>query len=101
MKHAQFLRRARAPTVDAMSSDRPEAESSVLSRRTFIATTVAVGGVVAADDLVPGPFAFGADPAAAETVPSTRVSLAVNGKRVTVTVDNRTSLLDLLRENSG
>ena len=32
---------------------------------------------------------------------STRVTLTVNGNRRTVTVDNRTSLLDLLREHFG
>ncbi|ELS54934.1 putative oxidoreductase, iron-sulfur binding subunit [Streptomyces viridochromogenes Tue57] len=43
---------------------------------------------------------FGAEPAnAADAVPSSRVTLTVNGKRHTVTVDNRTSLLDLLREH--
>lgn len=78
------------------------AESSGLSRRTFVATTVAVGGAVAAGELVAGPPAFGAEPAAAvETLPSSRVRLTVNGKPITVTVDNRTSLLDLLREHLG
>jgi xanthine dehydrogenase YagT iron-sulfur-binding subunit len=78
------------------------AESSGLSRRTFVATTVAVGGVVAAGELVAGPPAFGAEPsAAAETLPSSRVRLTVNGKPINVTVDNRTSLLDLLREHLG
>jgi xanthine dehydrogenase YagT iron-sulfur-binding subunit len=38
---------------------------------------------------------------AAERPPSGRVSLTVNGTRRTVTVDNRTSLLDLLREQLG
>ncbi|MEU7723494.1 (2Fe-2S)-binding protein [Streptomyces tibetensis] len=52
------------------------------------------GGVVA------GPSVFGAESAeAVEAPPSSRVSLTVNGKRLTVTVDNRTSLLDLLREH--
>ena len=39
--------------------------------------------------------------AATDANPSTRVSLAVNGKPVTATVDNRTSLLDLVREHLG
>ncbi|GAQ52638.1 carbon monoxide dehydrogenase small chain [Streptomyces acidiscabies] len=52
------------------------------------------GGVVA------GPSVFGAESAdAVEAPPGSRVSLTVNGKRHTVTVDNRTSLLDLLREH--
>ena len=77
-----------------------------LRRRTFIAASAAGGAaVVAARSLVD------AEPAAAETVsssstpnpqpPSTRVSLSVNGVRQVVTVDNRTSLLDLLREHLG
>ncbi|WP_369029667.1 MULTISPECIES: (2Fe-2S)-binding protein [Streptomyces] len=72
------------------------------SRRTFIATTSAAGGVIAAGGLVAGPALLGAEEAvAAEAPPSSRVSLTVNGKRHTVTVDNRTSLLDLLREHLG
>ncbi len=53
-----------------------------------------------AGGLVAGPFGLGAEEAAAaDAPPSGRVSLTVNGKRHTVTVDNRTSLLDLLREH--
>ncbi|GAB2891054.1 (2Fe-2S)-binding protein [Streptomyces deserti] len=77
----------------------PEGSASAPSRRTFIATT-AVGGAVVAGGLTAGPSVFGAEPAGAATAsPSTRVSLTVNGMRHTVTVDNRTSLLDLLREH--
>ncbi|MFF1300693.1 MULTISPECIES: (2Fe-2S)-binding protein [unclassified Streptomyces] len=66
------------------------------SRRTVIATGVAVGGVVVAG----GTFLAGAEEATAVgAAPSNRVSLTVNGTRRTVTVDNRTSLLDLLREH--
>ncbi|MFM9608270.1 (2Fe-2S)-binding protein [Streptomyces niveiscabiei] len=80
----------------------PEATSPAPSRRTFIATTTAVGGAVVAGGLAAGPSVFGAESAvAAEAVPSSRVSLTVNGERRTVTVDNRTSLLDLLREHLG
>ena len=77
-----------------------EAPSSAPSRRTFIATTTVVGGAVVAGGLTAGPSVFGAEPAAAaEAPPTSRVSLTVNGRRHTVTVDNRTSLLDLLREH--
>jgi xanthine dehydrogenase YagT iron-sulfur-binding subunit len=61
--------------------------------------------------LIPGPSPFGASPAAAaETAASEaataggtsgQVSLTVNATRHVVTVDNRTSLLDLLREHLG
>ncbi|MGA5139761.1 (2Fe-2S)-binding protein [Streptomyces azureus] len=79
----------------------PEGPVSAPSRRTFIATT-AVGGAVVVGGLTAGQSVFGAEPAdAAEAPPGSRVSLTVNGERRTVTVDNRTSLLDLLREHLG
>ncbi|MEU9954819.1 (2Fe-2S)-binding protein [Streptomyces sp. NPDC050982] len=79
----------------------PTKPPSAPSRRTFIATTSAAGGVIAAGGLVAAPSALGVEETvAAETpVPSSRVSLTVNDRRHTVTVDNRTSLLDLLREH--
>ncbi|GAB2958758.1 (2Fe-2S)-binding protein [Streptomyces pseudoechinosporeus] len=78
----------------------PEGSPSDPSRRTFIATTTVVGGAVVAGGLIAGPSVFGAETADdAYASPSSRVSLTVNGKRHTVTVDNRTSLLDLLREH--
>ncbi|WP_328504665.1 (2Fe-2S)-binding protein [Streptomyces sp. NBC_00457] len=84
-----------------MSTERPfqamtfASESSVPpTRRTFIATTTAVGGAAVVGGLVAGPPAL-----AAETPPGSSISLTVNGVRRTVTVDNRTSLLDLLREH--
>ncbi|MGI5283599.1 (2Fe-2S)-binding protein [Nonomuraea polychroma] len=75
-----------------------------MSRRTFIATTAAataaaVGGVAVACDLVPGLSPLGTEPA--EVPLSGRVSLVVNGEKHTATIDNRTSLLDLLREQLG
>ncbi|MGW2525272.1 (2Fe-2S)-binding protein [Streptomyces sp. NPDC001617] len=78
----------------------PSTESGVSSsgpsRRTVIATGVVVGGAVVAG----GTFLAGSEEAAAaEAAPSSRVSLTVNGTRRTLTVDNRTSLLDLLREH--
>lgn len=80
----------------------PEATSSDPSRRTFIATTTVVGGAVVAGGLIAGPSVFGVETAdAAQGSPSSRVTLTVNGERRTVTVDNRTSLLDLLREHLG
>jgi xanthine dehydrogenase YagT iron-sulfur-binding subunit len=67
-----------------------------LSRRTFIATTTAVGGATAAGGLLNG---APAEAAPAASVPARAVSLAVNGRRHRVTIDTRTSLLDLLRED--
>ncbi|WP_333736034.1 (2Fe-2S)-binding protein [Streptomyces sp. IBSBF 2806] len=72
------------------------------SRRTFIATSTAVGGAVVAGGVLAGTSLIGAEEAtAADRPPSSRVALTVNGTRHTVTVDNRTSLLDLLREHLG
>ncbi|MBO3682564.1 (2Fe-2S)-binding protein [Streptomyces sp. NEAU-YJ-81] len=80
----------------------PTQPPSAPSRRTFIATTSVAGGVIAAGGLIAGPSLLGAEQAAAaEASPSSRLTLAVNGRRHTVTVDNRTSLLDLLREHLG
>ncbi|MFF7279094.1 (2Fe-2S)-binding protein [Streptomyces griseorubiginosus] len=74
--------------------------SSTPTRRTFIATTGAVGGAVVAGSVIGGTYLLGPEEAAAaDASPASRVSLTVNGTRRTVTVDNRTSLLDLLREH--
>jgi xanthine dehydrogenase YagT iron-sulfur-binding subunit len=84
------------PTDSTESAGSPTAPT----RRTFIATTTAVGGAVVAGGFIAGSDFINADDAeAGEAAPSSRVSLTVNGSRRTVTVDNRTSLLDLLREH--
>ncbi|MEU9323505.1 (2Fe-2S)-binding protein [Streptomyces canus] len=92
------------PTEVPESAVPPPAEagetSPAPSRRTFIATTGAVGGAVVAGGVTGGTYLLGPqEAAAADTSPSSRVSLTVNGTRRTVRVDNRTSLLDLLREH--
>lgn len=67
------------------------------TRRTFIATgTAVVAGTVLGTDLLSE-----SEAAAAPSAPSSRLTVTVNGTRHTVTVDNRTSLLDLLREHLG
>ncbi|MFM9607381.1 (2Fe-2S)-binding protein [Streptomyces niveiscabiei] len=82
-----------------MSTDVPETPVSpstdAPTRRTFIAATTVAGGAALAGGLITAPPATAAAPAP----PGSRVSLTVNGIRHTVTVDNRTSLLDLLREH--
>ncbi|WP_435213065.1 (2Fe-2S)-binding protein [Streptomyces sp. bgisy034] len=94
-----------------MSTELPEAavppptgsigSSQAPTRRTFIATTTVVGGAVVAGGVIGGPLFVDDEVAAAEAVSQSRVSLTVNGTGRTVTVDNRTSLLDLLREHFG
>ncbi|MFD5745462.1 2Fe-2S iron-sulfur cluster-binding protein [Streptomyces massasporeus] len=87
---SEFPESAVSPPIGARES------TSGTSRRTFIATSAAVGGAVMAG----GVFVAGSEEAtAAGAVPSSQVSLTVNGTRRTITVDNRTSLLDLLREH--
>lgn len=71
------------------------------TRRTFLAGTVVAGGAVTAVGLVPAPAAAAEAERAVDASATSRVTLSVNGNRHTVTVDNRTSLLDLLREHIG
>jgi xanthine dehydrogenase YagT iron-sulfur-binding subunit len=83
------------------SAASPPAEpSSALTRRTFIATTTVLGGAALTGDVLAAPPALGTQELVVTEAPlGSRVSLTVNGVRRTVTVDNRTSLLDLLREH--
>ncbi|MFI5682185.1 2Fe-2S iron-sulfur cluster-binding protein [Streptomyces cellulosae] len=90
-----------------MSAENPEPDRSLSaeaapapSRRTFITTATAVSGAVVAGGLATAPAALGGRQAvAAEGPPGGTVHLTINSVRHTVTVDNRTSLLDLLREH--
>ncbi|MER6346590.1 (2Fe-2S)-binding protein [Streptomyces sp. NPDC001595] len=98
----------------------PQPSSRDSSRRTFIAATGVVGGAAAgvvggivatgttAAAAAPPGAAVGAAPpgtgqqtAVGSSVPSSGLSVTVNGERHAITVDNRTSLLDLLREHFG
>ena len=69
-----------------------------MNRRTFVGASIAMGGAVAT-----GPLLSGCDDA--ESVrgeaESARVHLRINGELREITVDNRTSLLDMLRERVG
>jgi xanthine dehydrogenase YagT iron-sulfur-binding subunit len=77
--------------------DHTPGSPSQITRRTFVGASVAVGGAVAAIPLLQG---CGDDePAASET--ATTVRLRINGAEREVAVDNRTSLLDMLRERAG
>jgi xanthine dehydrogenase YagT iron-sulfur-binding subunit len=83
------------------SEDTTAAPSSVpdpwrIRRRTFVGASVAAGGAVAAMGLLNG---CSDDAPVAEPTTST-VRLTVNGVERELTVDNRTSLLDMLREHT-
>ncbi|MFE4057245.1 (2Fe-2S)-binding protein [Streptomyces sp. NPDC059096] len=66
------------------------------TRRTVLATSAAVGGALAVAGL---PQLTAGTAQADEQAPTTEVTVTVNGTRHSLTVDNRTSLLDLLREH--
>lgn len=85
-----------------MTSDPPIPESTKqldpgfrINRRRFVGASATVAGMVAAGPLISG--------CGAESGPdaTTAVKLTINGEPRTVEVDNRTSLLDLLRERAG
>ena len=75
---------------------------SWMNRRTFVGTTATVGGVVVAGSLLAGCGDDEGDgqPTAAPD-DATEVSLRINGEDRRIAVDNRTSLLDMLRERAG
>lgn len=68
-----------------------------MNRRTFVGASITVGGAVAATSLASGCSTDDA-PAEQQTV---QVSMRINGAAKDVTVDTRTSLLDMLRERVG
>jgi xanthine dehydrogenase YagT iron-sulfur-binding subunit len=68
-----------------------------INRRTFVGASIAVGGVVATAPLIAG---CGEDEQANDATTSV-VRLRINGEAREITVDNRTSLLDMLRERAG
>jgi xanthine dehydrogenase YagT iron-sulfur-binding subunit len=65
-----------------------------MGRRTFVGVTATAAGLVAVPELAGcgGP---------ARLPPAVTVTLTINGERRSVEVDNRTSLLDMLRERVG
>ncbi|WP_399095747.1 (2Fe-2S)-binding protein [Streptomyces sp. BBFR2] len=90
------------PAPQEPVADETAAESRTApTRRTFLATGTAVGTAVVAGGVLGTGLLPEAEAAAAPAVPAGRVTVTVNGTRHTVTVDNRTSLLDLLREHLG
>jgi xanthine dehydrogenase YagT iron-sulfur-binding subunit len=71
-----------------------------VNRRTFVGASVTVSGAVAVGSLLAG--CDDAESVDEDAEPSrTTVSLRINGEPHELTVDNRSSLLDLLRERVG
>ena len=68
-----------------------------INRRTFVGASIAVSGAVATVPLIAGCGNERHEQAAE----STAVHMRINGEARTITVDNRTSLLDMLREHAG
>jgi xanthine dehydrogenase YagT iron-sulfur-binding subunit len=68
-----------------------------MKRRTFVGASLAVGGAVAAGPLLAG---CGDDEARQDESQSSVVQMQINGEQREITVDNRTSLLDMLRERA-
>ena len=69
-----------------------------MNRRTFVGATMVVGGAVAAESLLTG---CGAPEQGQQGGEANKLHLQINGQPHEVTVDNRTSLLDMLRERAG
>jgi xanthine dehydrogenase YagT iron-sulfur-binding subunit len=68
-----------------------------MKRRTFVSASLAVGGAVAAGPLLAG---CGDDEARQDESQSSVVRMQINGEQREIAVDNRTSLLDMLRERA-
>lgn len=75
----------------------PADTSFTLTRRTFVGSSMAVGGTVAAATLLPG--CDSDTPNTAESA-TTTVRMRINGEERELEIDNRTSLLDMLRERA-
>ena len=76
----------------------PPDDAHAVRRRTFIGASVAVGGSVVALPLLEGCASEDRTESAAA---STTVRMRINGEDREIEVDNRTSLLDMLRERAG
>jgi len=85
-------------TPDDNSPDDASTSTFHVNRRTFVGASITVSGVVAAGSLLSGcGNSESVDDQGTETV----LRLRINGEEHELTVDNRTSLLDMLREQVG
>ncbi|QEM43433.1 (2Fe-2S)-binding protein [Mycolicibacterium grossiae] len=90
------------PASSPQPVDRPDVEPTArslphLNRRTFVGASVAAGGAVTVLPLLGGC----ADDAPEAASTTTRVRMRINGTDREIDVDNRTSLIDMLRERAG
>lgn len=84
--------------IDDAQTELPRACPFRMNRRAFVGTTVVVGGAVASLPLFAG---CASDSADQDVTASQTVRLTVNGEEHDVSVDTRTSLLDMLRDRIG
>lgn len=70
-----------------------------MHRRAFVGASAAAGGAAAMMALIPGCSRTGDEPAGAVPDVESTVRLQINGRGHDLTIDNRTSLLDMLREH--
>lgn len=87
--------------TNTMDEERPPVVDKQwrINRRAFVGGSIAVGGAVAAVPLLAGCAEEEPGPPAREE--TSTVSLQINGEQREIAVDNRTSLLDMLRERAG
>lgn len=70
-----------------------------VNRRTFVGGSIAIGGTLAAAQLLSG--CGQEDEEAQRHSESSTVTMQINGEKRDIEVENRTSLLDMLRERAG
>jgi xanthine dehydrogenase YagT iron-sulfur-binding subunit len=83
--------------TDSDSQEPLSANPFWMKRRTFVGASLAVGGAVAAGPLLSG---CGDDDDRHDESQTSVVRLRINGEQREITIDNRTSLLDMLRERA-
>jgi xanthine dehydrogenase YagT iron-sulfur-binding subunit len=83
--------------TDSDSHDALPGSPLWMNRRTFVGASLAVGGAVATAPLLAG---CGGEDERQDAGQASVVRLRINGQQREITVDNRTSLLDMLRERA-
>jgi xanthine dehydrogenase YagT iron-sulfur-binding subunit len=89
------------PTVPVEDGTTEKHTTSQFTRRTFVGASVAAGGAALALPALAGCAEDEQQQTGAAEAESTTVRMAINGEQREIEVDNRTSLLDMLRERAG